>query len=64
MSDEYEHIWVSNGGLGGEPIFHPHSMFGGDIVMHVKCDECNCRTWFNKERWESFEETPETTDAD
>ena len=47
------HIWVSNSGAGGDPIF---KMFVGGIErMHVKCGNgCNSRAWATREDWKEL----------
>lgn len=35
----------------GEPVFEVNKMFGNTPVTHVKCINCNMRTWFNRDNW-------------
>ena len=50
--EECKHVWVSNSGAGGEPVFRTHPQLAGMIpCMHVKCELCNDRTWFSQATW-------------
>ena len=64
MSEDCEHIFVSNSGQGGDPIFTLNRMMGPYPLMHVKCSGCNCRTWFTKEQWNAMTEDKEPENAD
>ena len=43
------HKWIANSGQGGEPKFskgnNPYNN-----TTHVKCSECNARTWLTPEQ--------------
>ena len=55
------HLWVSNSGRGGEPVFRRNRTMGPDPLMHVKCDKCNNRTWMTQKQWQDI---PEIADED
>lgn len=46
-----DHLWVSNSGQGGEPVFKMNRQMSTFPVMHVKCKECGSRTWVNNSQW-------------
>lgn len=56
MSNETEcaHIWIANGGDGGEPVFRESPMMWWEPRMHVKCSGCKGRAWMTKEEWENL----------
>ena len=53
--DKCDHYWIPNSGNGGEPEYKLNSTLRLDEpVMHVKCSQCGCRTWFTKKQWHSI----------
>ena len=46
------HLWVSNSGEGGDPVFTPNRYMAPDQLMHVKCFKCRARTWFTEKQWQ------------
>lgn len=50
--EKCEHVWISNSGRGGEPVFKVRSHFlKSKPIMHVRCEKCGDRTWLNKKQW-------------
>ena len=51
-----DHLWVSNGGDGGIPRFRRNRQLSSEILMPVRCRNCNSRTWFTEQGWNSLSE--------
>ena len=47
------HFWHSNSGRGGMAVFRRNRQMSAEPLMHVRCSECNARTWLTKEQWEN-----------
>lgn len=56
MTEECNHYWISNSGRGGEPEFRPNRHMWAEPMMHVRCSECGCRTWFSEKQWYAIPE--------
>lgn len=52
MEKKCNHVWLSNSGNGGTPIYTVNRQVSPKPVMHVKCSKCGTRTWVTKEQWE------------
>lgn len=59
MMDKFdcEHVWISNSGAGGEPKFRTNRQMSVEPLMHVKCSECNSRTWLTENEWDAMTES-------
>lgn len=52
MTPPCQHLWITNSGQGGDPVFRPVAIVAGETpVMHVSCDRCGARTWFTRAQW-------------
>jgi len=49
-----KHIWVANGGHGGEPVFKLNRQMGSEPIMHVMCRTCETRTWLSDKQWNAL----------
>lgn len=55
-----DHMWISNSGKGGVPLFEIEYNMSNVPIMHVKCTKCGARTWFTQQQWRvitCYEET-------
>lgn len=50
-----DHIWVSNTGLGGDPVFKRNRQMSYIPHMHVTCKKCSARTWLTEDSWRENE---------
>lgn len=60
---ECAHVWISNSGQGGEPVYRPGP--NGPMapyVVNVRCSLCNARTWLSRERWEALPQVAATVE--
>lgn len=57
MSD-CSHVWISNNGKGGEPVFKPDFKDGsGAVGMICKCSRprCDATLWMNEPAWKQHQ---------
>jgi len=55
MVEKCDHLWVANSGKGGAPDFRINRQMSPYPLMHIKCSECNSRTWMGEKRWYSMQ---------
>lgn len=51
------HVWLSNAGRGGEPVFvprRPSSRRPQTPTMRGECRTCGTREWFTPAEWSSL----------
>lgn len=53
---ECDHVWISNSGRGGEPVFRENQQMWSEPKMHVSCRDCSAYTWFSEEDWYALQE--------
>jgi hypothetical protein len=48
------HYWIPQINEKGMPDFRMNRQMSDKYLIHVTCENCNCRTWFTKEQWDNI----------